>query len=65
MNIYNPSHCMDRTAAEAVKKADRNGYRDKRAMEFISMIHRMAKMAGYVIEERVIITDMHTGKEYK
>lgn len=52
MNLYNTSHCMDKTAAEAIQKADRSGYRDKRAMEFISMVHRLAKMAGYRIEER-------------
>ena len=32
MNLYNTSHCMDKTAAEAIQKADRSGYRDKRAM---------------------------------
>lgn len=47
MNLYNTSHCLDKTAAEAIQKADRGGYRDKRAMEFISMVHRLAKMAGY------------------
>lgn len=65
MNLYNTSHCMDKTAAEAIQKADRSGYRDKRAMEFISMVHRLAKMAGYKIEERIVLTDMQTGKEYK
>ena len=65
MNLYNTSHCMDKTAAEAIQKADRYGYRDKRAMEFISMLHRMAKMAGYQLGERVIVTDMKTGKTYK
>jgi len=34
-------------------------------MEFISMVHRLAKMAGYKIEERIVLTDMQTGKEYK
>ena len=29
MNLYNTSHCMDKTAAEAIQKADRSGYRDK------------------------------------
>lgn len=56
---------MDKTAHEAIQKADRSGYRDKRAMEFISMVHRLAKMAGYKIEERIVLTDMQTGKEYK
>ena len=27
MNLYNTSHCMDKTAAEAIQKADRSGYR--------------------------------------
>ena len=65
MNLYNTSHCMDKTAAEAIQKADRSGYRDKRAMEFISMVHRLAKMAGYKIEERIVLMDMQTGKEYR
>ncbi len=65
MNLYNTSHCMDKTAAEAIQKADRSGCRDKRAMEFISMVHRLAKMAGYKIEERIVLTDMQTWKVYR
>ena len=65
MYLYNTSHCMDKTAAEAIQKADRSGYRDKRAMEFIGMVHRLAKMAGYKIEERIVLMDMQTGKEYR
>ena len=65
MNLYNTSHCLDKTAHEAIQNADKYGYRDKRAMEFISMVHRLAKMAGYKIEERIVLTDMQTGKEYK
>ena len=65
MNIYNTSHCLDKTAHEAIQNADKYKYRDKRAMEFISMLHRIANMAGYQIGERVIVTDMKTGKKYK
>ena len=65
MNLYNTSHCLDKTAHEAIQNADKYGYRDKRAMEFISMVHRLAKMAGYKIEERIVLTDMQTGKEYR
>ena len=29
------------------------------------MVHRLAKTAGYKIEERIVLMDMQTGKEYK
>ena len=34
-------------------------------MSLYSMVHRLAKMAGYKIEERIVLTDMQTGKEYR
>ena len=29
------------------------------------MVHRLAKMAGYRIEERIVLTDMQTWKVYR
>ena len=34
-------------------------------MSLYNMVHRLAKMAGYKIEERIVLTDMQTGKEYR
>lgn len=64
-SIYNQSHCRDMTAKEAVDNADKYLFADKKAMEFTSLLHRMAKAAGYKITERIVFLDMRTGKEYR
>ena len=48
-NIYNASHALDTTAKEAIDNADRFMFQDKKAMEFVSLLHNMAKAAGYII----------------
>ena len=64
-NIYNNSHALDTTAKEAVDSADKFMFRDKKAMEFVGLLNRMAKAAGYRITEKIVFTDLRTGKEYK
>ena len=64
-SIYNQSHCRDMTAKEAVDNADKYLFADKKAMEFTSLLHRMAKAAGYRITQHVVFVDLRTGKEYR
>ena len=62
---YNESHCLDTTAKEAIDNADKYMFADKKAMEFVSLLHNMAKAAGYIITERIVFVDKRTGKEYR
>ena len=64
-SIFNGSHCIDMTAKEAIDNADRYLLRDKKAMEFAILLHRMAKVAGYRIMGKVRFRDIKTGKEYR
>lgn len=64
-NIYNESHCLDTTAKKAIDSADKYLFADKKAMEFVGLLHGMAKAAGYIISERVVFIDKRTGKEYR
>ena len=52
-NVYNESHCLDTTAKKAIDNADKYLFADKKAMEFLSLLHRMAKAAGYIITDRI------------
>ena len=40
-------------------------FRDKKAMEFVGLLNKMAKAAGYRITEKIVFTDLRTGKEYR
>lgn len=64
-NMYNESHALDITAKEAIDNADRFMFQDKKAMEFVSLLHNMAKAAGYIITDRIVFLDKQTGKEYR
>lgn len=64
-NLYNNSHKSDITAKQAIDKADKFLFEDKKAMEFITLLHGMAKAAGYIIVERIVFIDKRTGKEYR
>ena len=64
-NIYNKSHKLDITAKQAIDNADKFLFEDKKAMEFISLLHKMAKAAGYNVTERIVFVDEKTGKEYR
>lgn len=64
-SVYNESHCLNTTAKEAIDNADKYLFADKKAMEFVSLLHRMAKAAGYIITDRIVFLDKQTGKEYR
>lgn len=65
MDKYNAEHYWDETAATAVSRADKYGLADKRAREFLTLLHKMAKVAGYKITDRITFTDIMTGRIYK
>lgn len=67
MNIYNDSHCADLTAAEAIRKIERepkDRAEEKRARNLIGIMLRVASLAGYTVHE-LTVEDNVTGKKYK
>ena len=64
-NLYNDSHKLDITAKQAIDNADKFLFEDKKAMEFVSLLHSMATAAGYIITEHIVFVDKRTGKEYR
>ena len=63
-NIYNSSHKLDTTAKQAIDRADKHFYADKRAMEFVSLVNKMAKAAGYLIVSQIEFVDKKTNRKY-
>ena len=63
-NIFNKSHKLDTTAKQAIDRADKHSYADKRAMEFISLVNKIAKIAGYLIVSQIEFIDKKTNRKY-
>lgn len=67
MNIYNNSHCADLTAAEAMRKIERepkDRAEERHAESLIGTMLRVANLAGYTVRELAIESN-RTGKKYK
>lgn len=60
---YNPEHYMDLTAYEAIKNADSKDY--ERFKRLMGCIFRMCELAGFHIEERLVVKDLKTGKVWR
>ena len=63
-DIYNASGCKDPTAYEAVKKADEDAEYE-RFHKLLGCIFRICEIAGFQIEEHLVIRDKRTGKLWK
>ena len=64
-NKYNASGCKDLTAYKAIKNIEREEKLDDRVKKFLATIFYIADLAGFHIEERLVIRDKKTGKIYK
>lgn len=61
----NASGCMDLTAYEAIRNADREAEAEKRYKKLLSTIFYIADLAGFHIEGRFTIRDKKTGKVWR
>ena len=67
MNLYNPSHCVDATAKDAIENIDkkrREDARKQRARDMIGCIMRLCNLAGYEVVSDIRIRSKVTGIEY-
>lgn len=60
----NASGCWDMTAYEAIKKVDDEAEQE-RVKKVIKTIKNICELAGFSIEERIIIKDKRTGKVWR
>lgn len=61
----NASGYMDMTAYKAIEKADREADAEKRYKRLINTIFYICDLAGFHIEERIVIKDKKTGKIWR
>lgn len=60
--MKNGSGYADYTAYKAIKKAEAE---HERFRKVLGCIFRICELAGYSVEERIVLKDMHTGKVWK
>ena len=58
----NASGYYDPTAYKAIKKVDAE---EERFQKLLATIFYICENAGFHIEERIVIKDLHTGKVYR
>ena len=63
-DICNASGCKDPTAYEAVNKAEEDAEYE-RFHKLLGCIFRICEIAGFQIEEHLVIRDKRTGKLWK
>lgn len=63
-DIYNASGCKDVTAYKAVKKAEEDA-EVERFKKLLGCIFRICEIAGFQIEEHLVIRDKRTGRLWK
>lgn len=61
----NASGCMDLTAYEAIRNADRDADAEARFKKLLSTIFYLCDLAGFHIEGRLEIKDKKTGKVWR
>lgn len=62
---YNASGCKDLTAFEAIRNADREAEAEERFNKLLTTIFSICELAGFHIEERIVIRDKKTGKIWR
>ena len=66
-DLYNPSHCLDTTAKEALDNIDKKNREDakkQRARDLIGCLLRLCSLSGYEVVSDITIRSKLTGVEY-
>ena len=58
----NGSGCLDMTAHDALENIERD---EKRVKKLISIIHGICTISGYRVENRIILRDVESGREWR
>ena len=59
---YNPSGCKDMTPYEAIRNVDKE---EKRVKKVITTLLTICELAGYHVEERIVLRDNRTGRVWR
>ena len=60
--LRNPSGCIDKTAHDAIEKADAER---ERLHSIIDVIYTICELAGFRVEERIVLRDKKTGRIWR
>lgn len=61
----NTSGCYDLTAYEAIEKVSKEEKEAERHKKFMTAIFTLCELAGYHLEERIVVKDVKTGKIWR
>ena len=62
---YNASGCIDLTAYHAIENVEREKKDEERLKKLLSTIFYLCDLAGFHIEERLVIRDKRSGKIWR
>ena len=62
---YNASGCKDLTAYHAIKNVTREEQAEERLNKLLATIFYIVDLAGFHIEERIVLKDKKTGKVWR
>lgn len=65
VSIKNHEGYSDPTACEAINNVSQQKNSNDRLYKTIGCILRVCELAGYSVEERIVLKDVKTGKVYK
>jgi hypothetical protein len=63
--MFNDSGCKDLTAFQAIENVERDRKDEERLKKLLSTIFYICDLAGFHIEERLVLRDKYTGKVYR
>jgi hypothetical protein len=63
--MFNDSGCKDLTAFQAIENVERDRKDEERFKKLLSTIFYICDLAGFHIEERLVLRDKYTGKVYR
>ena len=61
----NDEHYMDSTAYQAMKNIEEDRRNEVRYKKLLGCIFRICELAGFHVEERIVLKDLRTGKVWR
>lgn len=62
---YNASGCKDLTAYEALRNVEAEEKAEARYRKLLATIFSICELAGFHLEDRIVLKDMKTGKVWR
>ena len=61
----NASGYVDPTAYKAMKSVSREEREEKRVKKLLATLYNICELAGFRVENRIVLKDVKTGKEWR